>query len=189
MTILHNTNYLNNILNKDLINITINKDNTLTFFVKDNLINILSFLKLHTNNQCKLLLDIFAVDFPKRKKRFEVNYMILSLLYNSRIFLKYPIYQDQIVESVMSVYNSANWLEREVWDMFGIFFNNHTDLRRILTDYGFEGNPLRKDFPLTGYIQFRYDDEIQTVISEPVELTQEFRSFEYNMPWNNDKDE
>jgi NADH/F420H2 dehydrogenase subunit C len=144
---------------------------------------VLFFLKLHTNSQYKLLLDIYSVDYPQKKSRFEITYMLLSVLYNSRIFIKINTYQDQMVDSVMDIYSSANWLEREIWDMFGIFFTGHKDLRKILTDYGFEGFPLRKDFPLTGYLHYKYDDENQTVISEPVELTQEFRNFEYTMPW------
>lgn len=180
--------YLNKILNKELNSLTITPDKEIVINLNPAAISKLAtFLKLHTNTQHKLLLDIYAVDYPKLNKRFELNYMALSLLFNNRVFIKLNIYQDQIVESIMNIFNSANWLEREVWDMFGIFFNNHKDLRRILTDYGFEGFPLRKDFPLTGYLQFRYDDENQTVISEPVELTQEFRSFEYSMPWSDNK--
>lgn len=176
--------YIKEIFKRDLKNIIISKEGSLVANLEvRSIVNFLSFLKLHTNAQHKHLLDVYGVDYPTRKQRFEVNYMSLSMIYNSRILTKINIYQDQIVDSVMSIYNSANWLEREVWDMFGVFFNNHKDLRRILTDYGFEGFPLRKDFPLTGYLQFRYDEESQTVISEPIELTQEFRSFECNMPW------
>jgi NADH/F420H2 dehydrogenase subunit C len=179
-----NVNYLERVLKNVITNLSITSDNNIVINANANDVSkVLQFLKLHTNFQNKLLLDVYAIDYPQRKKRFELQYMLLSLLYNYRIIIKTNIYQDQIVSSVMDIFSSANWLEREVWDMFGIFFKNHQDLRRILTDYGFEGFPLRKDFPLTGYLQFRYDDESQTVISEPVELTQEFRSFEYTMPW------
>lgn len=186
---LQNAVYLNTILSSVTNNMVINKSDNLSLNIKNSsLNNYLIFLKLHSSMQFKLLLDIWGVDFPKRKQRFEVNYMALSPMFNSRIFLRLNVFQDDIISSVMSLYNSANWLEREIWDMYGIFFKDHKDLRRILTDYGFEGFPLRKDFPLTGYLQFRYDDESQTVISEPVELTQEFRSYEYSMPWE-EKDE
>jgi len=184
MTKISNINYLQNVLKNSTVNIGLTSDNNIIINVYPTEIpKILKFLKNHTMFQSKLLLDVYAIDYPKRKKRFELQYMLLSLLFNYRIIVKSNIFQDQIVSSVMDIFNSANWLEREIWDMFGIFFKDHKDLRRILTDYGFEGFPLRKDFPLTGYLQFRYDDESQTVISEPVELTQEFRSFEYTMPW------
>lgn len=180
--------YLDKILKGHINYLAITKDDYVIVSINtENLLNTLTFFKYHTNTQAKLLLDIYAVDYPTRQKRFEVNYLMLSTFFNNRFFLKTNIMQDQIVNSVMSIFNSANWLEREIWDMFGIFFKNHKDLRRILTDYGFEGFPLRKDFPLTGYLQFRYDDETQTVISEPVELSQEFRGFEYIMPWSENK--
>ncbi len=166
-------------------NITINPFGELIVNIKSqDLLKVLTFDKLHTMTQGKLLMDIAAVDYPARSKRFELNYNLLSLTYfKFRTIYKINIYPDKPVQSVMTLFSSANWLEREAWDMFGIFFKEHQDLRRILTDYGFEGYPLRKDFPLTGYLQFRYDDEAQTVVSEPVELTQEFRNYEYTMPW------
>ena len=141
------------------------------------------FLKDHTNTQFKMLMDITAVDYPSREKRFEIVYNVLSPQYNSRVRIK--AYVDEItpVESLVKVYSSSNWFEREVWDMFGIFFTNHPDLRRILTDYGFQGHPLRKDFPLSGYVEVRYDDSEKRVITEPLEITQEFRSFDFANPW------
>nr|YP_008802576.1 NADH dehydrogenase subunit 9 [Monomastix sp. OKE-1]AGZ90229.1 NADH dehydrogenase subunit 9 [Monomastix sp. OKE-1] len=141
------------------------------------------FLKDHTNTQFKMLMDITAVDYPSREKRFEIVYNLLSPQYNSRIRVK--TYGDEItpIESLVGIYSSSNWFEREVWDMFGIFFVNHPDLRRILTDYGFQGHPLRKDFPLSGYVEVRYDDSEKRVITEPLEITQEFRSFDFANPW------
>ncbi|KAL6040700.1 hypothetical protein STEG23_006980 [Scotinomys teguina] len=149
----------------------------------DGLIPTLTFLKDHTNAQFKSLADMTAVDVPTRQNRFELVYNLLSLRFNSRIRVK--TYADELtpIESIVSVHKAANWYEREVWDMFGVFFVNHPDLRRILTDYGFEGHPFRKDFPLSGYVELRYDDEVKRVVAEPVELAQEFRKFDLNSPW------
>ena len=129
------------------------------------------FIRDHTNTQFKLLIDVTAVDYPSRAQRFEVVYNLLSVQYNSRIRIKTHVDEVTPIASLVNLFNSANWLEREVWDMFGIFFTNHPDLRRILTDYGFEGHPLRKDFPLSGYIEVRYDDTEKRVIAEPLEMT------------------
>ena len=147
------------------------------------LLPFLTFLKNHTNTQFKMLIDITAVDYPSRSSRFEVVYQLLSIHYNARIRVKTNVDELTPIESVSSLFPSANWFERETWDMFGICFLNHPDLRRILTDYGFEGHPLRKDFPVSGYVEFRYDDSKKRVISEPVELTQEFRYFDFASPW------
>ncbi|KZC11901.1 PREDICTED: NADH dehydrogenase [ubiquinone] iron-sulfur protein 3, mitochondrial [Dufourea novaeangliae] len=149
----------------------------------DGIIPVLSFLRNHHNAQFMNLSDITAVDVPSRTYRFELVYIILSLRYNSRIRVK--TYTDELtpVPSVEHIFDAANWYEREVWDMYGVFFSNHSDLRRILTDYGFEGHPLRKDFPLSGYVEVRYDDEKQRVVCEPLELAQEFRKFELSAPW------
>jgi len=141
------------------------------------------FLRDHTNTQFKMLLDITAVDYPSRNARFEVVYNLLSLQYNSRIRIKTCVDEITPVDSIVEVYASANWWERETWDMFGIFFVKHPDLRRILTDYGFQGHPLRKDFPLSGYVEVRYDDSEKRVITEPIEMTQEFRYFDFASPW------
>lgn len=143
----------------------------------------LTFLKLHSNAQFKMLIDVTAVDYPSRTHRFEVVYQLLSVQYNARIRVKTHVNELTPVESVTPVFAAANWFERETWDMFGICFLNHPDLRRILTDYGFEGHPLRKDFPVSGYVEFRYDDSKKRVISEPVELAQEFRYFDFASPW------
>ncbi|KAL4622912.1 NADH dehydrogenase ubiquinone iron-sulfur protein 3, mitochondrial isoform X1 [Arapaima gigas] len=149
----------------------------------EGVIPVLTFLRDHTNAQFKNMVDLAAVDIPTRQNRFEIVYNLLSLRYNSRIRVK--TYTDELtpVDSSVSVHQAANWYEREVWDLFGVFFANHPDLRRILTDYGFEGHPLRKDFPLSGYVEVRYDDEYKRVVAEPVELSQEFRKFDLNSPW------
>lgn len=147
------------------------------------LVSLLIFFRDHTNCQFKVLMDICGVDYPGRQNRFEIVYNLLSVRYNARIRVKTFVDELTPVPSSTSVFNSANWWEREVWDMYGVFFSDHPDLRRILTDYGFEGFPLRKDFPLTGYTEIRYDDEEKRVVTEPLELTQEFRYFDFKSPW------
>ena len=146
-------------------------------------IKIIHFLKDHPNTNFDVLIDICAVDFPNRQKRFEIVYQFLSISLNLRMKLKLKVDENDSVESVSSIYPCANWYEREIWDLFGISFSNHPDLRRILTDYDFEGFPLRKDFPLTGFVQVKYDDEKQQVIYEPVKLDQEYRDFDNLSPW------
>ncbi|XP_004933701.1 NADH dehydrogenase [ubiquinone] iron-sulfur protein 3, mitochondrial [Bombyx mandarina] len=149
----------------------------------DAVIPVLSFLKDHHSAQFANLVDIAGMDVPSRSNRFEIIYNILSLRYNARIRVK--TYTDELtpVDSACDVFKAANWYEREIWDMYGVFFANHPDLRRILTDYGFEGHPFRKDFPLSGYVEVRYDDEQKRVVVEPLELAQEFRRFELSAPW------
>lgn len=146
-------------------------------------IPVVSFLKNHHNAQFASLIDMAGVDMPTRKNRFEIVYIMLSLRYNSRIRIK--TYTDELtpLDSITPIFAAANWYEREIWDMYGVFFTNHPDLRRILTDYGFQGHPLRKDFPLTGYYEVRYDDELQRIVQEPVELAQEYRKFDLAAPW------
>jgi NADH-quinone oxidoreductase subunit C len=129
------------------------------------------------------LTDVTAVDYPDRVERFEVVYQLLSYKHNRRMRVKLTTDEDTPVPSAVSIYSAANWFERETWDMFGVFFDNHPDLRRILTDYGFEGHPFRKDFPLTGYVEVRYDEDQKRVVYEPVRLTQDFRSFDFLSPW------
>ena len=140
---------------------------------------------LRTNNQCKFstLVDITAVDYPGRDARFDIVYHFLSMYTNQRVRLRIAVREDDVVQSLVDVHPSANWFEREVFDMFGILFSGHPDLRRILTDYGFRGHPLRKDFPTTGYSEVRYDEEQKRVIYEPVKLTQEYRQFDFMSPW------
>ena len=144
---------------------------------------LLTFLRDDQNCQFKQLVDVTAVDYPDREARFTVVYNLLSLRQNQRIRVKIPVAEGETLASVVGVFSSANWLEREVWDMYGIAFSGHPDLRRILTDYGFEGHPLRKDFPLTGHVEVRYDEDQKRVVYEPVKLTQEFRSFDFMSPW------
>lgn len=151
---------------------------------KDAICQVLNFLKLSTVFQMKELLDISGTDFPTRESRFELLYSLLSVRFNCRLFLKLRVVEGDAVESSVSVYNSAGWLEREVWDMFGVFFSQHPDLRRILTDYGFEGFPLRKDFPLSGFTEVRYDDSQKKIVTEPLEMPQEFRYFDFITPWD-----
>ena len=148
--------------------------------------NIVSFVEfLRSDNRCKFstLVDITGVDYPDRTKRFDVVYHLLSMYQNHRIRLKISIRENEAAHSIVSVHPSANWFEREVFDMFGILFRDHPDLRRILTDYGFQGFPLRKDFPTTGYNEVRYDEVQKKVVYEPVSLTQEYRQFDFMSPW------
>ncbi|MGP1252990.1 MAG: NADH-quinone oxidoreductase subunit C [Kiloniellales bacterium] len=149
----------------------------------ERVLDLLMQLRDDQNLLFKQLLDITAVDYPDRQHRFEVVYNLLSLKHNQRIRVKLAVEEEAVVPSAAGVFSSAIWLEREVWDLFGIFFGEHPDLRRILTDYGFEGHPLRKDFPLTGYVEVRYDEEQKRVVYEPVKLTQEFRTFDFASPW------
>ncbi len=150
---------------------------------RDAVVKVLGFLRDDQNCQFKQLVDLTAVDFPERAARFEVVYNLLSPRPNQRIRVKLAADEETPVPSVCTVFNSALWYEREAWDMYGIFFSDHPDLRRLLTDYGFEGHPLRKDFPLTGYVEVRYDDDQKRVVYEPVNLVQEFRTFDYESPW------
>jgi len=155
-----------------------------TFYVYPQYIApFLLFLKDHLNSQFKVLIDVTAVDYPSRTVRFEIVYHLLSIHYNSRIRIKSCVDEITPIQSVTSFFSSAGWWEREVWDMFGIFFSNHPDLRRILTDYGFEGHPLRKDFPVSGYVEVRFDDSEKRVRTEPIELDQELRYFDFSSPW------
>jgi NADH-quinone oxidoreductase subunit C len=134
------------------------------------------------------LMDVCGVDYPSRPERFEVVYNLLSLSQNRRIRVKVAAAEGEAVPTAVEIYRSANWYEREVWDLFGVYFEGHPDLRRILTDYGFEGHPLRKDFPLTGYVEVRYDDEQKRVVYEPVKLTQDYRNFDFLSPWEGVQD-
>ncbi len=144
---------------------------------------VMRFLRDDSQCQFKLLVDVCGVDYPEREQRFEVVYNLLSVSHNQRIRVKVCVSEDEPVPSVAPLYPTANWFEREVWDLYGVFFAEHPDLRRILTDYGFEGHPLRKDFPLTGHVEVRYDEEQKRVVYEPVRLTQDFRSFDFLSPW------
>ena len=146
-------------------------------------VRVLTFLRDDSNCQFKCLMDVCGVDFPDREERFDVVYNLLSLRHNHRIRIMLSTDEGNPVPSVTGVFSSAGWWEREAWDLLGIYFSDHPDLRRILSDYGFEGHPLRKDFPLTGYVELRYDDEQKRVVYEPVKLPQDFRSFDFLSPW------
>ena len=153
----------------------------------EDLINVIVFLKSNQETMFKQLIDITAVDFPEDKKRFKIVYLLLSHENNSRVIIEYLINENEVVPSVTSIFPSANWMEREVFDMYGIKFKDHPDLRRILTDYEFEGYPLRKDFPITGHKEVRYSEDKKKVIYEPVRLEQNYRNFEYKSPWEGTK--
>jgi NADH-quinone oxidoreductase subunit C len=145
--------------------------------------SVLSFLRDDAECGFVCFIDICGVDYPQREKRFDVVYHLLAPYKNRRIRVKVQTDEDTAVPSAISVFPAANWFEREAFDLYGILFSGHPDLRRILTDYGFAGHPLRKDFPLTGYVEVRWDDEVKRVVYEPVKLTQEFRAFDYLSPW------
>tara|TARA_B100000131_G_C18101595_1_gene606246 strand:+ start:84 stop:716 length:633 start_codon:yes stop_codon:yes gene_type:complete len=167
-------------------------DQLVAIVEKEDITKLLIFLRDDVNCQFKQLMDICGVDYPERPQRFEVVYNLLSLVHNNRVTVKVILDDNSSIPSVSKVFSSADWWEREIWDLFGIFFSGHPDLRRILTDYGFDGHPLRKDFPLTGYVEVRYDDAQKRVVYEPVKLTQEYRDFDFLSPWegmNINKDE
>ncbi len=153
----------------------------------DKIVSILTTLRDDPNFKFVQLTDICGVDYPERSKRFDVVYHLLSLKHNVRVRIKTQADDEIPVPSVVGVYPSANWYEREVWDMYGVMFDGHPDLRRLLTDYGFQGHPQRKDFPLTGYVELRYSEEERRVVYEPVKLQQEFRDFDFMSPWEGAK--
>jgi len=175
--------YLLQCLPKFVQQYSVLKDELTLHVAPSAIVPVLTFLRDHSQCQFKAVMDITAVDFPTKKERFEVVYNMLSVKLNGRIRVK--TYTDEVrpVPSVTGLFRGADWYEREVWDLFGVFFKDHPDLRRILTDYGFEGHPLRKDFPLTGYTEVRYDEEKKRVVYEPLQLTQAFRNFEASSPW------
>ena len=144
---------------------------------------VLTFLRDDARCQYKILVDILGVDYLEREKRFEVVYNLLSVRYNMRIRVKTNVEEGQMVQTATGVFSAANWYEREVWDMYGVYFENHPDLRRILTDYGFSGHPQRKDFPLTGHVEVRYDEAKERIVYEPVKLDLEYRKFDFISPW------
>ena len=153
----------------------------------NDLIDVLLFLKNDPSTKFKQLIDITAVDYPQESKRFKLVYMLLSHEFNNRIILNYLINEHEVIPSITELFPSANWMEREVFDMYGIKFKDHPDLRRILTDYNFEGFPLRKDFPLTGHNEVRYNENEKKVLYEPVKLEQNYRNFDYSSPWEGTK--
>lgn len=167
----------------DVLSYAVVRGELILMVTPSSLVRLIEFLKTDPNCRFSSLVDITAVDYPTRAKRFDVVYHFLSMYQNHRIRLKCEVRDDESVPSITDVHKSANWFEREVFDMFGILFSGHPDLRRILTDYGFRGHPLRKDFPTTGYTEVRYDESEKRVVYEPVSLVQEYRQFDFMSPW------
>ena len=153
----------------------------------EDLIDVTLHIKNNENTKFRQLMDVTVVDYPENAQRFKVVYLFLSHEFNQRIILSYLISENEVIPSLTPIYPAANWMEREVFDMYGVKFKDHPDMRRILTDYGFEGHPLRKDFPLTGHTEVRYSEEQKKVISEPVKLEQNYRNFDYESPWEGTK--
>ena len=154
---------------------------------KEDLIDVILFSKTNKDNKFRQLIDITAVDYPEQTQRFKLVDLFLSHEFNQRIIVSYLVNENEVINSLTSIFPAANWMEREVFDMYGVNFKDHPDLRRILTDYGFKGHPLRKDFPLTGHTEARYSEEEKKVISEPVKLEQNYRNFDYESPWEGTK--
>ena len=153
----------------------------------EDLLDVVLLLKTNKNTKFRQLIDITAADYPENQQRFKMIYLLLSHEFNQRIILSYFINENEPISSLTKIFPSANWMEREIFDMYGIKFTNHPDLRRILTDYGFQGHPLRKDFPLSGHNEVRYSEDQKKVISEPVKLEQNYRNFDYESPWEGTK--
>jgi len=170
-------------LPRDVLGCDLQLDQLIVTVQAPSIVKVLTFLRDDPDCLFKILVDLCGVDYPEREKRFEVVYNLLSLKHNRRIRVKVMTDETGPIPSVAGVFSTAGWFEREAWDLYGVFFSDHPDLRRILTDYGFEGHPLRKDFPLTGYVEVRYDQEQKRVIYEPVKLTQDFRTFDFLSPW------
>ena len=175
--------YIASTLSNEIVATEIEFHELMVTVERDSIVKVLTFLRDDTNCGFRVLIDISGVDWPQREQRFDVVYNMLSLTHNQRVRIKIQTDERQAVPTVAGVFNAAGWYEREAWDMYGIMFAGHPDLRRLLTDYGFEGHPLRKDFPLTGHVELRYDDEQKRVVYEPVNLTQEFRTFDFLSPW------
>ncbi len=175
--------HLRKLLDADLQDAAVVQDQIVLRIPASSIQQVLAALRDDKYAAFNQLSDLTAVDYPERPKRFELVYQLLSMRNNMRLRLLAAVGEGQAVLSATTVYSAANWAEREVWDMFGIFFAGHPDLRRLLTDYGFEGHPLRKDFPLTGHVEVRYDDMQRRVVNEPVSLVQEFRDFDFLSPW------
>ena len=153
----------------------------------EDILDVSLFIKSNKDTKFRQLIDITVVDYAENSQRFKIVYLFLSHEFNQRIILSYLINENELIESLTSLFPAANWMEREVFDMYGVKFKNHPDLRRILTDYGFEGHPLRKDFPLTGHTEVRYSEDKKKVIKEPVKLEQNYRNFDYESPWEGTK--
>ncbi len=175
--------YVSEKLDKSIISTGFEKDELVFVARADDILRVLQFLRDDKECDFTTLVDLCAVDYPDRPERFEVVYSLLSLRQNNRARVKIAVEEDALVNSAVDLFSSALWYEREAWDMYGILFSGNPDLRRILTDYGFEGHPQRKDFPLTGYVELRYDEEQRRVVYEPVQLQQDFRKFDFVSPW------
>ena len=176
-------NYVREILADICETVIATNDEVLVRISSNDIVAVLTKLRDDNHAAFNQLSDLTAVDYPERPARFEMVYQLLSITNNMRLRILAEVAEGQSVPSVSGIFSAANWAEREVWDMFGIFFAGHPDLRRLLTDYGFEGHPLRKDFPLTGHVEVRYDDSQRRVVNEPVHLVQEFRDFDFLSPW------
>ena len=174
---------INSELSSKIHSSLINNEELLIEINESDLVDVVQFLKLNENCKFKQLIDIAGVDYPENEKRFELIYLFLSHENNTRIKLSIKFQVNQTINSITKIFPSANWMEREVFDMYGVKFKNHPDLRRILTDYGFKGHPLRKDFPLTGFNEVRYSEKDKKVIYEPVKLEQNYRNFDFESPW------
>ena len=175
--------YIQSALPQAVTEIMQDHDELILVSTRAGLVRLMTLLRDDSNCLFKVLVDICGVDYPERIERFDIVYNLLSMRFNQRIRIKVRATEDDLVPSIVGVFSSANWYEREVWDLYGVMFSDHPDLRRILTDYGFEGHPLRKDFPLTGHVEVRYDEAQKRVVYEPVKLTQAFRSFDFMSPW------
>jgi len=167
----------------DIVETSVQHGETIIRVKREALLKVMTHLRDEPSLRFEVLIDIAGVDYPDRPERFDVVYQLLSVKHARRIRVKVSTDEENPVPSVTGIYSTAGWYEREVWDLFGVLFADHPDLRRILTDYGFEGHPMRKDFPLTGYVEVRYDEEQRRVVYEPVRLKQEFRSFDFLSPW------
>ncbi|TWH23929.1 MULTISPECIES: NADH-quinone oxidoreductase subunit C [unclassified Aminobacter] len=175
--------YVRERLADQVLDVTVAYGELTVLVVREAIVDVVQFLRDDANCRFVSFIDVSGADYPAREDRFDVVYHLLSPTRNLRIRVKVRTDEDTPVPSVTSVFPGANWYEREVYDLYGVLFSGHPELRRILTDYGFEGHPLRKDFPLTGFVEVRYDDEIKRVVYEPVELKQEFRNFDFLSPW------
>ena len=188
---IENLKLLEKLINSELSSKVLNsfiENGELLIEIKDSeLVDVVQFLKSNEKCKFKQLIDIAGVDFPNEEKRFKLVYLFLSHELNHRVKLSINFETNQVINSITKIFPSANWMEREVFDMYGVRFKNHPDLRRILTDYGFEGHPLRKDFPLTGHTEVRYSEDQKKVINEPVKLEQNYRNFDYESPWEGTK--
>lgn len=175
--------YIQNTMPDAVLEVTQDHDELILVCKREAICRLLTLLRDDSNCLFKVLINICGVDYPQRAERFDVVYNLLSLRHNQRIRVKVRCDEQGIVPSVTDIFSSAGWYERETWDLYGVMFSGHPDLRRILTDYGFDGHPMRKDFPLTGHVEVRYDEEQKRVVYEPVNLTQAFRQFDFMSPW------